>query len=159
MDPLPRRPLPLILVATVCAILGSLVLLLEVVVGLQIITWDVKGSLLTGGVLALFTLAVACVGFLGLGASVTLWQRRSAGRFLVLGFWVGAGRLGLVSDRSVPHRPDRHSRRTSPRPDSTQILHQGRSFRLQDTAWGHTSRWLLLVAFGFELREKQGVVS
>jgi hypothetical protein len=100
-DPLPRRPFGLILVAIVFTLLGTLVLLLAVVVGFQIITWDVKGVLLTGSELALFSLALAFVGLLGLGAAVTLWQGHSAGRFLALGFWAGAGLLGLVTDRSV----------------------------------------------------------
>jgi hypothetical protein len=96
-----RRPIPLVLIAIVYAALGSLVLLLAVVVGFQVITWDVKGFLLTGGVLALFSLALTAVGLLGLGAAVLLWRGRSAGRFVALGFWVGGGLLGLVTDRSV----------------------------------------------------------
>jgi hypothetical protein len=95
------RPLPLTFVAIVFAILGTLVLSLAGAVGFQIVTWDVKGFLLTGDVLALFSLALACVGLLGLGTAVALWQGRSAGRFLALGFWVGSGLLGLVTDRSV----------------------------------------------------------
>jgi hypothetical protein len=96
-----HRPFPIIFTAIVFALLGALVLLLAVAVGFHIVTWDVKGFLLTGGVLALFSLALAGLGFLGLAAAVALWKGRSAGRLLALGFWVGGGLLGLVTDRSV----------------------------------------------------------
>jgi hypothetical protein len=83
------------------AILGMLVLLLAAVVGFQVITWDVKGFLLTGSVLVLFSVALGCIGLLGLGAAVTLWQGLPAGRYLALGFWLVGGLLALITDRSV----------------------------------------------------------
>jgi hypothetical protein len=95
------RPLPLTLMAIVFAILGTLVVLLAGIVGFQVITWDVKGHLLTGGVLALFASALAGLGALALGAAAALWKGRPVGRLLALGFWVAAGSLALVTDRSV----------------------------------------------------------
>ena len=95
------RPFTLCLVATAFAGIGLLVLLLACVVGLGIITWDVKGYLLTGGVLALFAVAIAGVGLLAIAAAIRLWQGRPSGRLLALSFWVAAGMLALITDRAV----------------------------------------------------------
>jgi hypothetical protein len=95
------RPLSLVIIVITFAMLGVLMLSLAAVVGFEVITWDVKGLRLTGGVLVLFSLAVAWVGLIALGAAVALWHGRSAGRFLALGFWAGAGLLALATDRSV----------------------------------------------------------
>jgi hypothetical protein len=101
-EPRESRPPIVTLLAVVYACLGALVLLLAVVVGSRIITWDVKGRLLTGAWLALFSGAVAAVGAMGLLAAQKLWQGSPAGRWLALGFWLAGGSLALITDRSVP---------------------------------------------------------
>jgi hypothetical protein len=96
-----RRPGLLWLpVATYVAAAGAL-LLLAALVGGGSITWDVKGFLLTGWRLALFTAALAGLGALALLAAYGLWNRRRWSRPLALAFWVASGLVGLVTDRSV----------------------------------------------------------
>jgi hypothetical protein len=89
-------------IALAFLILGGALVLLAGVVGTGVITWDVKGRLLRGGDLALFSLSMAAVGALGVGAASGLWRGRGWGRYLAVAFWVAAGALGLITDRSVP---------------------------------------------------------
>jgi hypothetical protein len=96
-----RPPLLLILVALVYLAIGGAILLLAAVVGFQVITWDVKGFLLTGWRLALFTAALVSLGALALVAALRLWKGRPGARVLALGFWFAGGAVGLVTDRSV----------------------------------------------------------
>jgi hypothetical protein len=96
-----RRPWLLWLpVATYGAAAGAL-LLLAGLVGSGSITWDVKGFVLTGWRLALFSAALAGLGALALLTALGLWHRRRSSRPLALAFWVAGGLLGLVTDRSV----------------------------------------------------------
>jgi hypothetical protein len=96
-----RRPGLLWLpVGTYGAAAGAL-LLLAALVGSGFVTWDVKGFLLTGWRLALFTAALAALGALALLVAHGLWHRRGWSRPLALAFWVAGGLLGLVTDRSV----------------------------------------------------------
>jgi hypothetical protein len=96
-----RRPGLLWLpVGTYGAAAGAL-LLLAALVGSGFVTWDVKGFLLTGWRLALFTAALAGLGALALLVAHGLWNRRRWSRPLAPAFWVAGGLLGLVTDRSV----------------------------------------------------------
>jgi hypothetical protein len=87
-------------VVTYGAAAGAL-LLLAALVGSGVVTWDVKGFVLTGWRLALFTAAIAGLGALALVVAHGLWYRRRWSRPLALAFWVASGLLGLVTDRSV----------------------------------------------------------
>lgn len=97
-----RRPPFLLLVAVlVYAAAGVLILLLAAVVGGGVITWDVKGFLLSGWHLALFSLSLAAVGALALVVVRLLWRGGTHARPLAIGFWFVGGALGLITDRSV----------------------------------------------------------
>jgi hypothetical protein len=87
-------------VVTYAAAAGPL-LLLAALVGSGTITWDVKGFVLTGWRLALFSAALASLAGLAVLAAIGLWHRRPWSRPLALAFWVAGGLLGLVTDRSV----------------------------------------------------------
>jgi hypothetical protein len=96
-----RRPWLLWLPVVAYAVVAGGLLLLAALVGSGSITWDVKGFVLTGWRLALFTAALTTLGALALLAALGLWKRRPWGRPLALAFWVAGGLLGLVTDRSV----------------------------------------------------------
>jgi hypothetical protein len=96
-----RPPLTLGAIVIVYLTIGLLVLLLAAVVGGQVITWDVKGFLLAGWRLALFSSALAALGALAVTAAVGLWRGDRRARPVALLFWFAAGGLGLVVDRSV----------------------------------------------------------
>jgi hypothetical protein len=96
-----RPPFTVLLAVLVYVVIGSLILLLAAIVGGGVITWDVKGFLLTGWRLALFSSALGAVGSVAVVAALGLWSARAWARPLALGFWVAAGALGLITDRSV----------------------------------------------------------
>lgn len=100
MIPVRRPGLLWLPVLTYVAAAGAL-LLLAALVGGGSVTWDVKGFLLTGWRLAVFTAALAGLGAMALLAACGLWFRRRWSRPLALAFWVASGLLGLVTDRSV----------------------------------------------------------
>jgi hypothetical protein len=99
---MPSRPLVIWLVTGIAIVIGALLVLMAGVVGGQVITWDVKGRVLTGFDLALFSVAVGAVGVCAWLAAYGLWRGRAWGRLLAIGFWIAAGGLGLITDRSVP---------------------------------------------------------
>jgi hypothetical protein len=97
----PRPPIALAAIVLVYFAIGLLILLLAAVVGGQVITWDVKGFLLTGWRLALFSSALAALGTLALATATGLWRGDYRARWSALVFWVAGGGLGLFVDRSV----------------------------------------------------------
>jgi hypothetical protein len=97
-----RRTAVLWLLVAAYGLLAASLLLLATVVGSGIITWDVKGFLLTGWHLGLFTAALAALGMLALLCAWGLWGGRRWSRPLALLFWLAGGLLGLVTDRAVP---------------------------------------------------------
>jgi hypothetical protein len=97
----PRRPVVLWIVTGSAIVIGGSLILLAAVVGGEVITWDVKGRLLTGSNLALFSVALGAVGACAWLAAYGLWRGRGWGRRVAVGFWIAAGGLGLITDRSV----------------------------------------------------------
>jgi hypothetical protein len=97
----PRPPIVLAAIVILYLTIGLLILLLAAVVGGQVITWDVKGFLLTGWRLALFSSALAALGVLALATAIGLWRGAQQARWSALIFWVAGGGLGLFVDRSV----------------------------------------------------------
>jgi len=95
------RPWVVWIAALAYLVAGIVILLLAIVVGTGTITWDVKGFLLTGWRLALFSSALGAVGGVGLSAALGLWWGSRWARPLAIGFWFFAGGLALVTDRSV----------------------------------------------------------
>jgi hypothetical protein len=97
-----RRPVLLWLLVVAYGLLAASLLLLATIVGSGMVTWDVKGFLLTGWRLGLFTTALATLGVLALLCAYGLWGGQRWSRPLALVFWLAGGLLGLVTDRAVP---------------------------------------------------------
>lgn len=95
------RPAIAAALSIVYLLIGALLLILAGAVGASFVTWDVKGFLLTGWRLALFSAALAGVALTAIAAAHGLWKGSRWSRLLAVGFWILAGSLGLITDRSV----------------------------------------------------------
>jgi hypothetical protein len=99
-----RRPWDPVIPRVVAALLGIFAVL-DIVLAVQLATgqvvWDVKGYVLRGGELALFTSAVAAVGLVGTTSAAGIWMGRDWGRWGALVFWLMVGLVSVTTDRSV----------------------------------------------------------
>lgn len=80
---------------------GALVLALAVAIGTGAVPWDVKGYLLRGWRLGVFTSAVLLVAASFLSAGLYLWRGGVAGLVRLVASWTLFGLVGLVTDLSV----------------------------------------------------------
>jgi hypothetical protein len=97
-----KRAIPLLCAAGAFGLIGVLVTLLGLAVLTGLLPWDVKGRLLTGNALALFSGAVLVVGVVGLLAAWGLYRGAAWSGFLSIAFWILVGGVALVADRAVP---------------------------------------------------------
>lgn len=91
------------LIPRITALLLAALAALDVLLAIQLISgavpWDVKGHLLEGVELSLFSFIVGMVGILGILTSVLIWQGRQAGRLGAVAFWLVVGLVAGATDR------------------------------------------------------------